>query len=272
MPKRSDKSLRALCRRRIAACRDAADLPAQFEERVAQLVSENIALGRFERFMAGVPHRSAATLAEYVDAVIYHTRRESTRVSALERGDETAWNQLRDELIHRAERMVRRFRQGDAVRAAALDFAQQTCLVIFDRRYPSDVSFDAWAATILKNSVLEHFTRSSDVLRHPSAPDSLDRPVAGESGTPIALGEFLPDLRARASFERIDDQTWLVDALNRLNSRAQQQVILWTFLDELDDGEIARRLGRSKQAIYNLRQRALQRLGQIVLSPRKKSR
>ncbi len=272
MPKRSDDSLRALCRRRIAACRDVADLPVQFEERVTQLVSANIATGRFERFTAGDSRRSATVLAEYVDAAIYHARRESARVSALERGDETAWNQLRDLLIRRADRMVRQFHQSDAVHATALDFAQQTCLVIFDQRYPFDVSLDAWAVTILKNIVLEHFTRSSDVLRHPNTPDSLDRPVDGESGAPTALGDFIPDARARVPFDRIDDQTLLIDALNRLNSQAQQQVILWTFLDELDDDEIARRLGKSKQAVYNLRQRALRRLEKIVQTPRKKSR
>jgi DNA-directed RNA polymerase specialized sigma24 family protein len=51
-------------------------------------------------------------------------------------------------------------------------------------------------------------------------------------------------------------------------------VIQDTFLRELDDAQIARRLGKSKQAVYNLRHRALARLQKILTQniPQEKGR
>jgi RNA polymerase sigma factor (sigma-70 family) len=196
--------------------------------------------------------------------VIFHCSREHGRIQGLENGDATEWNRLRDFLLRRAVPMVQRFRSGTNILVAALDFAQQTCLVIFDERYPFDVSFDAWSTTILKNLILAHYTRSPDVLNRLHAPESLDEPRTTNGESRLSFSEIIPDALSFALFEKVENQIVLLDAIDRLCSPAQRRVILETFLDELDDAQIARGMGKSKQAVYSLRHRALARLKEIL--------
>lgn len=261
LPELNSQQIRALCRKRLTAL--GASL-APLEDHVARVVQENLANGRFERFARGQRNHHAVTLTAYVDSVIFHTSREQARVQRLEEGDATEWNRLRDSLMRRAFGMVRSLRAGSEVDAEALDFAQQACLIIFHQRYPYDVSFDAWAATILKNLVLARYGRSPDVLSRPYSSESLDAPVSSDDGSSGFLAEVLADGQSLAPFERVENQIVLRQAIDRLRSRAQRQVITATFLEEQDDAQIARRLGKSKQAVYSLRQRALTRLKAIL--------
>lgn len=235
-------------------------------------MEDNLASGRFERFVAGSDRRQRLDLPDYVDCIIFHTDREFQRVNALEQGDPVGWNRLHETLFRRACRMIQPFRNGIDANREALEFAQQACLIIFDQRYPFDVAFDAWATTILKNLVVAHYTRSSDVLRRPNAPSSLDAPLRTEDGTVTSMGELLADSKSITPFERVENQALLLDAIDRLRSSEQRKVIVWTFLDGLSDKQIAKRLGKSVQATYNLRWRALKRLRKILESPRKKNR
>jgi len=255
------RRVRALCRKRLAAL-DVS--PAPHEDRVVQVVQGNLANGRFERFARGQRDHRTVTLTAYIDNVIFHASREQARVQRLEDGDAAEWNRLRDSLAHRACCMVRSFRNGHEAYTEALDFAQQTCLIVFNQRYPFDVSLDAWVGTILKNLVLTRYRRSSDVLSRPHAPDSLDEVNDPASGGNGFLNELLADSKSLAPFERVENQMVLLQAIERLRSRAQRQVITATFLEELDDAQIAKWLGKSKQAVYNLRQRALARLRVIL--------
>lgn len=270
MSKRSADSICTLCRKRIAALRATSDDPIHFENRITRLVEENLANGRFHRLAASQSRQQPLTLASYVDSVIFHCCREHGRIQGLENGDATEWNRLRDFLLRRAVPMVQRFRSGTNILVAALDFAQQTCLVIFDERYPFDVSFDAWATTILKNLILAHYTRSPDVLNRLHPPESLDEPRTTDDGSRPLLGELVPDALSLASFEKVENQIVLLDAIDQLRSPAQRRVILETFLEELDDAQTARRLGKSKQAVYSLRHRALARLKEILSESQRK--
>ncbi len=269
MPNPDTDSIRALCLRQIAAAYDSSDLPAGFVEQVVRCVVENFAVGRFRRFSfrRGVSH--PPTLAEYVDQVILHTRREYARVQALERRDDVEWNQLRQFLFQRACRMVQHLR-GVEGRDEARDFAQQACEVIYRERYPFDVSFDAWAATILKNLIQAHHTRSHDVLNPSRPPFSLDDRKSAPESSAIPWSEVLPNPHAPAEFERIEDRMVLLDAIAQLRSKAQRDIIVGAFLGELSDEQLARQLRKSKQAVYNLRLRALARLKEILTEPTRK--
>ncbi len=272
MPSSSKDSIRRLCRRRIAALPAPGSDPDRFENRVVRLVEENLASGRFQRVAANRAERHPLRLAEYVDRVIACASRESARVQALEGGDAAEWNRLHDFLLRRALPMVHHFRDGADAFAEAANLTQEACIVIFGERYPCDVSFDAWATTILKRLVLKHFTRSSDVLDRPDPPESLDRPKRGDDAGGTPLGDLMPALNSLAPFAKIENQSLLLDAIGRLRSPVQRQVIYWAFLEEWDDTQIAQRLGKSEQAVYNLRQRALVRLRKILgETPRKKS-
>ncbi len=270
MPIPDTDSIRALCLRQIAAAYDSSDLPASFEDQVVRSVEKNLAVSRFRRFSfrRDVPH--PPTLTDYVDQVVLHTRREYARVQALERRDDVEWDRLWQSLFQRACRSVQHFRGGAESQAEARDFAQQACEVIYRERYPSDISFDVWAATILKNLILAYYTRSPDVLSQPWLPYSLDEPKSARKDSALPLDEVLPNPHAPAEFERIEDRMVLLDAIAQLRSKAQRDIIVGTFLEQLSDEQIARQLGKSKQAVHNLRSRALAQLKEILSEPTRK--
>lgn len=62
----------------------------------------------------------------------------------------------------------------------------------------------------------------------------------------------------------------MLDAIEQLRSKAQREIIIRTF-EELSDAQIAQQLGKSKQAVYNLRHRALARLKEILSEPTRKT-
>jgi len=258
-------SIRTLCRRRIAALRQSAPgclVPS--EDRIFRIVQANQNNGRFHRFATRRSPHNALTLAGYVDILLFHFGREYVRIDLLENGDAAEWERLRNFLARRAYRIVQRFRNGADVLAETLDFAHETCLVIFNECYPFDVSFDAWATTILKNLILTRYTRGTDIIDRSGTTESLDASHVSDDGAVSTLGELFADGQSLAPFEKIENQTILLDAIALLQSPAQRQVIQDTFLRELDDAQIAQRLGKSRQAVYNLRHRALVRLKRIL--------
>jgi len=264
MPSRDN--IPALCRKRIALlCQSsAAAYLASAEDRVIQIVQTNLNNGRFERFAASRSRRVPLTLVDYIDIVLLHVAEEHRRVDALEKGDATEWDRLCNLLARRAYRMVQHFRNVVDMPAAALDFANEACLIIFDECYPFDVSFDAWASTILKNLILTRYTRGTDIMDRTGI-ESLDAPVfIADEYAGNTLGELFADKQSLAPFEKIENQTLLLNAIAQLQSPVQRQVVKDTYLRELDDAQIAQRLGKSKQAIYNLRHRALLRLRRIL--------
>lgn len=266
----NSNSVRLLCRRRVATLRPRHPAAREFEQWLVGVVEENLAGGRFRRFTAHRKCKSSLELAEYIDQVIRYADQEYARIRALEQGEAAAWNGLRDVLFQRAKALVRRFNET-AVATAALDFAQQTCAIIFEERYPCDVAFDAWATIILKNLIVAHYTRSPNPLNHPTQLDSLDMPKS-RSDNPTPLGERIAAANSLAPFEKIENEMVLRDAIAQLASPVQRQLIQWSFLEERDDDQIAQDLGKSKQAIYNLRRRALTRLHEILAKPARKKR
>jgi len=76
--------------------------------------------------------------------------------------------------------------------------------------------------------------------------------------------ELLDDGRADAAFERLEARLWLSQALAHLGSEAQQQVIIDKYFYELGDEEIARRMGKSTQAVWSLRHRGLRNLRRVT--------
>lgn len=267
-------------------------------ERIAGIVSRNLASGRARRVMAASkgaeerggqgdketlpplvspsppllvtpasphPGTESGRLEGYIDRVIAGYLQEHGRVEALAARDETAWIELHAWLAGRACRMLRR-RQVPPARATneAPDFAQQTCEVLFDKPFPYDVPFDAWSSRILANLIQQHYTRSGDPMDRSPGVTSLDRPDHSATGDDFSLYELLADEAGETVFERSEVQDWLLQAIAGLRSQAQQAVIIDTYFYELSDDEIAGDLGKSRQAIYNLRHRALQYLRQTL--------
>jgi RNA polymerase sigma factor (sigma-70 family) len=263
------ESLRALCRRRIAALCASEDVPAQFEEHVIAWVEGNLTRRRFQLSDSD----PTASLSGYIDRVISTSLHEWTRVHALDQGDPVEWAQLSDLLRRRAYSMIKHYREADAYEMAH-DFAQQACLAIFSHPFPWDVSFDAWTTRILKNQVMAHYTRSSDALDQPIPTLSIDEPSGPEEDGGSPLAETIVAPSSRAPFEKIENLDFLLEALAQVRSATQYHVIVWTYFDQVEDEEIARRLKMRIQNIYNLRRRGLIRLYQILTkqSERKRSK
>ncbi len=264
MPDPSLADIRSLCRERIAAIRNEIKEDTRFENRVARVVAQNLSSGRFERIKRGFSKQRPLTLVQYIDKVIQYVGSEDDRIKALEHGDADEWNRLGDFHYRRALPMVARFRRGDQAEADALDFAQDACIIIFEKRYPFDVSFEAWSTTILSRLILARYYRKSDVLNQRRRPDSLDEPNIDDGGGESPLAEMIGNPKSLAPFEKIENQTVLLNAIDQLRSAGQQDVIKATFFEELDDAQIAKRLSTTKQAVYNLRSRALARLKEIL--------
>ncbi len=271
MPLPTRFRLRALCRQRIRARRHSLPAPClPPESRLVRTVQANLANGRLERLTRaarsdhiGRSTRRLISLADYVDRVLWHLSREQTRVDSLARGDPGEWQRLRDFLARRASCLIERF-AGRARAAEAYEFADEACRIIFEKPYPFDVPFDAWSTTILNHLVMARWTRSPDALDHGAPVLSLDAPMRPDPDEDRSLGDQLADDRSSSPFKAIEDQSVLLGAIDRLHSPAQRQVILDCYFADLSDDEISRRLGKSKQAVYNLRRRALMQLRQVL--------
>jgi RNA polymerase sigma factor (sigma-70 family) len=146
----------------------------------------------------------------------------------------------------------------------AHDFAQQACEIVYREPFPYDVSFDAWTTLILHNCIRQRDSRSRDLIDRDRRVISLDLPDPRVEWNDFSLYDVLSDVSGLTPFERLEVQEWLLQAIGRLRSRVQQQVIINTYFDELSDEDIAQRLGKSKNNVQLLRHRALKRLKQIL--------
>jgi RNA polymerase sigma factor (sigma-70 family) len=257
-------------------------------ERTADIISRNLATGRIQRVMkakegegkeaeewenrgdlhSALQHPGiSAQIEGYIDQVIACYLQEHQPVERLAAGDDAEWERLFEQLASRAYNILLRLQVPTAKAVGeAADFAQVSCEAIFSHPFPYDVPFEAWATRILKNQILQRYTRSQDLIDREPGTISLDRPGRGEVEDDFSLHDLLADESSASAFESIEVQEWLIQAIARLRSQAQQQVIIDTFFYELKDEEIARRLGKTRNAVHVLRHRALRRLTQILIS------
>ncbi len=262
----SHDKIRSLCRERIGIVLGAPSEDPLFEDRLCQIVHQNISSGRFKRYNSARAKEHQVTLAKYIERIIPFLHQEDARMQRLRRGDHDEWARLENFLSRRASSLISRLLRETRSEDRAHDFAQRACEIIFRTRrpYPFDVPFAAWVTTILKNEILKCYIRSREPMDRVGLVDSLEEPRSLPNGQTSALGELLPSEDASAAFDNAEDQMVLVGAIARLQSALQRDVISLTFIDGLGDDQIAKRLGKSKQAVYNLRNRALERLKEIL--------
>jgi RNA polymerase sigma factor (sigma-70 family) len=268
----SDDELIELCRNRLLALiGDSCDLPLgmsaeQAARHVAEIVQQNAASGRLHRVRAYLKEEDdVSILQQYVARVATQFSREGTRVRDLEAGDRTEWNRLSRQLTARAyNALLRLGLNSSRAYAEAGDFAQQTCEVILRHEYPYDVPFDAWATRILNNLILQRHSRSREPLDQVNLVQAIDEPSGEDSSAQTFWGAILEDEEALEAFKQVENRETLLQAIRRMRSPAQREVIVRSFFMDWSDEEIAREMGKSKQAVYNLRHRALTKLKEIL--------
>ncbi|HEY4691562.1 MAG TPA: sigma-70 family RNA polymerase sigma factor [Anaerolineae bacterium] len=270
----SETELLTMCKRRVSAF--AGSLPGEppipapkLAAQLAKIVWRNLHSGRVQRVFSRGEARAPIRLdwlEEYVDRVIGYYLAEHERVERLADGDSAEWDRLQRLLYWRAYRMLQHWPlKGLTAEQDAVDYAQQTCISVYNATFPYDVSFDAWATLILHNHILKQYTRSTDVIDRNPLVESLDNSYdSHDSDSWRSPHDALADPESEAPFESVDTQEQIKWAIARLPSPSQQQVVTYTFLLGRSDEWISREMGRSRQSVYNLRHRAIQQLRQIL--------
>lgn len=218
------------------------------------VVEKNIASGRVRRF-CGEHHE--AKLPGYIDRVITTFSQEQERVLRLAAADETEWQDLKHSLTQAAGRLLHHLGLETAtIEQLAAEYAHDTCEILFRSRYPFDVPFFAWARRILTNRIYRDFTRSRDVWYRERHMSSLDELAYTEADVVMAH-ETVADTGAVIAMERVELQDWMMWGINRLVSPDQRAVLIATYFLDMSDRDIARRLGKTKNAVHVLRHRGL---------------
>lgn len=218
------------------------------DDPIERIVDRNVGSGRYRRvcsFTEQTPSRE-----EYARQVAHYHARHSDQVSRLERGDRPAWEELWRLLFRAAYGLLLRAGWAPAqAYARAEEATQECCLTIYCRSYPYDCPFDAWVLTILRHQVFRPHHRSRNPL------DLLGRTCALEERDEQ---ESAPDA------SRIEAREPLIEAVSRLPSEPQREVIMNLFFRDRTVEETAAMLGKTPQAIYNLKGRALARLAELL--------
>lgn len=216
------------------------------------------------------PEPTTEQLRRYRDRVETIYRHMHEFIEALHRGDDESWRQLWEQLHNTAYSMLLRLGRDNAEATdLASEFVQQTCETVYYSQFPYDVSFDAWINTILRNHILQRFTRSREFLDRRLHIGSLDEMQEMGDHTMPALGSH-PEggqLSPPDFFTQMENRMALLDALEQLSSQARQEVILYTYFYGWEDEEIAIHLNKTKNAVHALRHRALKQLRGLLDDP-----
>lgn len=245
-----DERVRMAVRNYLAGSNDVLD--TEYIDHLTRITRHNLASGRAGRVMG---QEDEPGIESYVSRVAAVYRREYDQIVRLAAGDHEAWRAVFRQLSRLAYRLLVKYgwSEGSAVEEAQ-DFAQTACGIIDNTPFTFDAPFDAWAALIVKNAVRQK-ARAGEPLYHPERTSALEQTGQRDDDEPPET--WRPDESAEHEFARVEWQDWMVWVTRHLHSPAQRQVLLETLLEEYDDEEIARRLGRSRNAVQILRHRAL---------------
>lgn len=262
--------VRAQCERRVRHNRMSEQLraqglsPAVVVQRLVPIVTRNYQSGRAQRVLGAAPPIAPAQFERYIDRVLATFLLEHGRLERLAAADTDSWTVLLNQLARQAQVLLGRICTSPATAPEELEFAQAACEVIWRCPFPFDVSFDAWATVILRNTIWQHYQRSRDMLDRCPAIESLDQPGPGGAASRY---EWWAEPNT-AHVDQGEVREWLLAALRRLPSVAQEQVLLELYFHGRSAADVARRLGRSVQAVYNLKHRALAELRQVLICER----
>jgi RNA polymerase sigma factor (sigma-70 family) len=229
-------------------------------ERVRDILHKNLSNGRWQRATRGKDNLTDEDLRQYAQRVAKRYWIERETIIGLSSSNPSLWRDLHDKLKQHALNTCTRYGVplGRAKNLAS-DHAQEACEIILCNHYPCDVPFDAWAGRILINCVLQKLQRSTDLMdRETFVEPSIEDLWDARRSDQVLLNTAQP------ATEDLETYTLLLDAIERLPSEAQRQVILLEFFFDWEAEQIAEKLGRTPQAVYNLKYRALQKLREIL--------
>ena len=257
------------CLRRIKALAVAAGVDAPphaveyFTRRTADVARQNA-----RRIPASTqPDPRTGYPDSYIDDIARTIIREEPRVRALLDKDDAAWQAMLDTIYRRVRANLRRSFSYLPLKvpfdALTVDMAHHCARVVWLRlpAFPYDTSLDAWVAVLVAYEI-SALRRRSDFKWNNYA-RSLEEPLTDQPGAP-RLQDSLEDERMREAWE-VWEMRHVVDGYLDHLSPDQQEVIRRGLQGE-DTESIARRMGRSREAVYALRSRAVKALRRMVAS------
>jgi len=232
-------------------------------EAVADVLQTNLANGRWRHAAGthGAGWPNDPELQRYAVCVAAHYWAEHERVGGLNARDRELWAELHGQLRKSAYRTLRAHFGLPYPLAfeRANDYAQAACELIFRGRYPFDVPFPAWATRVLTNCIRAGEGRSTDLLDR----GTFVEPAPASTREPAPVEETYW-IEGEQNLRRWEERELLWEAIQRLESEAQQQVIILDFWYGRSSAEIAQALGKTPQAVYSLRHRALASLREML--------
>lgn len=138
--------------------------------------------------------------------------------------------------------------------------ATESAMRILRAHFPYDTGFDPWAFVIVEKMVNKHAGYLWEESQKAQNTVSVDQWEMGSDN--------LRDLIASAFPEQIADQSEILEAITRLPSLAQRQLILRRYFEGWSFKQIAAEQGKTVNAIYRLHFAALANLRKILESKR----
>lgn len=232
---------------------------------IAAIVAYNLECGRAEKVM----NREGLDLAGYIATVARIYADLHVQVCILRAGDHQAWEELWSELFSRVRGALRKV-LGDASRnipeARYEEFVQEACIDIFRGRYPYDCDFQAWKFRVLANRILKGLYYTNNPLDRPGLVRSIPEMAEDNGMEEEALLDWIAGLKEPPPdfVESVHIREHVYEAIARLPSEVQRQVAILSWPEPLEDEEIARRLGKTINAVYKIRQRARANLKRLL--------
>ena len=204
---------------------------------------------------------------EYVDDVINALMIEGPRVTALKAGDTVTWNNLLDLIYRRAMSYLQAHYHNQEyispLNALVEDLVLHCAELLWLNldRFPFDTSLDAWVSNFVANEA-RTLRRKADFIHNCTA-RSLERSNR-KSTWQRPLEDKLRDCQTTGEFEIID--RWLTLGVGLRNLSPDQREVIRRQLLGQSVPDIAADMGRTRNAIYLLRHKAVSSLRDYVIS------
>ncbi len=251
------------CTCRIRVCCPGADLDqGDTARRAAQIITQNR-----RRIPGDHPTDPATGVPDaYVDAVLRTLLAEGPRIAALRAGDDVAWAAMLSLVARRVRARLRHIYVSGAYLTPFDDLADDLMLRctarVWERldAYPFDTPLDAWISRFVRYEVSAALRKAA--FRHNARARSLDAPLTRYAPDSASLGDLLPDRCAVRLAERLDARLTIEAGLSTLPP--DQREVVQRGLSGQPVSDIARIMGRTRNAVYVLRHRALSALQDFV--------
>jgi RNA polymerase sigma factor (sigma-70 family) len=266
MMRQPPEALQCQCLRRAKKYCEAKRVPGPDITPLASKVADLVHRNRDRARASSPPDPETGVPDEYVDDVIRYLLQEEALVNALKAGESQAWEELLDLLARRVTTNLRRHNVSEPhLQARADELIQHCAFLIWQAldRYRYDSSFEAWVSVFVATEVRSvcrsrRFRLSTHAL-------SWETPPPAMPGAP-ALGERVGDEAEIRRLQQLELVLTIEAGFECLSP--DQRELVQRQLSGQTTRDIAREMKRTPNAIYKIRQRAIEALQAFVAERR----